>query len=191
VRTFFPELRNRIRIMMFGVSPAPEISPDIRSPRERVASGRPGRPISTALSRTLEELTANPQITAAELASVLSVSPSYARTLLRRARARRTDGAAPARPRVIHSIARPEPSAANVQDTVHEVSPRTPETEPALLAPAPLRGSLNLSRRSEVLRLSEAGQSAAVIAENLGVPGGEVDFILKIDRFLASATQAG
>jgi hypothetical protein len=75
---------------------------------------------------------------------------------------------------------------------VHTLTTPTgePETLPALASVVPQRrGSLNLNRRSEILRLNEAGQSAGAIAENLGVPAGEVEFTLKIDRMLASAAQ--
>ena len=61
-------------------------------------SRKRGRPISDSLARTLEVLAANPEISPADLASRLRLSPSYARTLLRRARNRVPEPAAkPAR----------------------------------------------------------------------------------------------
>jgi DNA-binding CsgD family transcriptional regulator len=135
------------------------------------------------MSRTLEALKHQPGITPAELASILSVSPSYARTLLRRARARK--------PEPVQSL-RSAPQ--DFERTVHELSARLTETENHLAAlkavPLHSRTSMHLNRRAEVLRLAEAGESESAIAGSMGIPPGEVAFILKVDRLLASAVQS-
>jgi DNA-binding CsgD family transcriptional regulator len=192
---FFPEIRQRIRILFFGLPAAPATAQDGGGRYDPLPVAKPGRPISGALARTLEELAANPAITPAEISSLLSVSQSYARTLLRRARARRHDAPVPLRPHIVQEIPHPDSSAEDIQTALDELSARIVQTESHVAAlrtpPAPVRGSLNLSRRAEVLRLSAAGQTSAAIAGDLGVPGGEVEFILKIDRLLAASAHAG
>jgi hypothetical protein len=44
--------------------------------------------------------------------------------------------------------------------------------------------ALNLTAKSQVLKLSRNGQSARTIANTLGVPEGEVEFLLKVQRLL-------
>ena len=53
--------------------------------------------------------------------------------------------------------------------------------------PVHARASLNLNRRAEVLRLLEGGLAPQSVAERLGIPEGEVDFIRKVDGMLASS----
>jgi hypothetical protein len=81
-----------------------------------------------------------------------------------------------------------------VDGSLRELSERLAETEKTLSAlrsaPVHRRASLNLNRRAEVLRLSEAGEEPSSVAERLGIPAGEVEFVLKIDRILSSAVQA-
>jgi hypothetical protein len=114
---------------------------------------------------------------------------------LRRARARRDHTAGPSRTHGIHSIVLPESPSADIRNVRDEFSARIVHAEgddsELRTTPAHVRRSLNLNRRSEVLRLNAAGQPTAAIAEYLGLPGGEVEFILKIDRMLASAVQTG
>jgi hypothetical protein len=179
MKKFFPELRRRIRLLFFGL-PVPDVAP---APAPHLPGPKPGRPISAALSRTLDALKRQPAITPAELASVLSVSPSYARTLLRRARARQ--------PEPVQSFRSIPP---DVERTVHELSARLTETENhlAALKAAPLhsRTSMHLNRRAEVLRLAEAGETESAIAARMAIPTGEVAFILKVDRLLANAANS-
>jgi hypothetical protein len=52
--------------------------------------------------------------------------------------------------------------------------------------PVHARASLNLNRRAEVLRLLQGGLNQQSVAERLGIPEGEVDFIRKVDRMLGS-----
>ena len=49
-----------------------------------------------------------------------------------------------------------------------------------LVAPAPARSGLNLSKRTQVLRLHRAGEGSAAIATSLGLPRGEVDLLIKV-----------
>jgi DNA-binding NarL/FixJ family response regulator len=49
-----------------------------------------------------------------------------------------------------------------------------------LVAPAPARSGLNLSKRTQVLRLHRSGEGSAAIATSLGLPRGEVDLLIKV-----------
>ena len=49
-----------------------------------------------------------------------------------------------------------------------------------LTAPAPTRSGMNLSKRTQVLRLHRAGEDPAKIACALGLPRGEVDLLIKV-----------
>jgi DNA-binding NarL/FixJ family response regulator len=49
-----------------------------------------------------------------------------------------------------------------------------------LVAPAPARSGLNLSKRTQVLRLHRAGESSSGIAASLGLPRGEVELLIKV-----------
>jgi DNA-binding NarL/FixJ family response regulator len=119
---------------------------------------RAGRPIASALAATLEHLQSNPDITAAELAELLRVTQSYARTLLRRARER----CAPAVTDRLASIATPA------------------------LAPTPVARTPVASRRTAALKLAGAGHSTEHIAEKLQTTAGEVEFILKVQRLICA-----
>lgn len=49
-----------------------------------------------------------------------------------------------------------------------------------LVAPAPARSGLNLSKRTQVLRMHRAGEGSAGIAASLGLPRGEVELLIKV-----------
>ena len=66
---------------------------------------------------------------------------------------------------------------------VHELQ-RTPGG--AALDPALPRPGLNLSKRSQALRLHRRGESAEKIATELQVPRQEVDLLLKVHRIVLS-----
>jgi len=51
-----------------------------------------------------------------------------------------------------------------------------------LVAPAPARSGLNLSKRTQVLRMHRAGQDAAGIATALGLPRAEVQLLVKVHK---------
>lgn len=76
---------------------------------------------------------------------------------------------------------------ANV-DTLHA---RIHELETRERGAAPVRGgvALNLNTKGQVLKLSRNGQSVRMIADTLGVPVGEVEFLLKVHRLLNRAAE--
>jgi len=49
-----------------------------------------------------------------------------------------------------------------------------------LVAPAPARSGLNLSKRTHVLRMHRAGQDSAGIAAALALPRSEVELLIKV-----------
>jgi hypothetical protein len=51
-----------------------------------------------------------------------------------------------------------------------------------LVAPAPVRSGLNLSKRTHVLRMHRAGQESPAIAAALAVPRSEVELLIKVHR---------
>lgn len=192
----FPELRNRIRILLFGLPVVSVVPANANLPamREPLPAPKSGRPIAAALTRAVEALTKNPRITPGELAASLSVSPSYARTLLRRARARLAERPDAPQASPIHRVPPMHAAPGGTAPSLQDLSNRLTETEKSLAAlrtvPVHARVSLNLNRRAEILRLTEAGHDASVIARQLGIPAGEVDFVVKINHMLASALQA-
>lgn len=56
-------------------------------------------------------------------------------------------------------------------------------------APVPARRSVNISKRSQVIRLSRRGEPAETIAATLGLPRREVELLLKVHA--AAAASAG
>ena len=56
-----------------------------------------------------------------------------------------------------------------------------------LVAPTPPRAGLNLSRRTQVLRMHRSGQENAAIAEALALPRAEVDLLIKVHRISVRA----
>lgn len=55
----------------------------------------------------------------------------------------------------------------------------------------PLRSGINLSRRSQALRLYRRGETPEQIASSLMVPTGEVRLLLKVHRLVLERTIAG
>ena len=53
-----------------------------------------------------------------------------------------------------------------------------------LVPPVPARSGLNLSKRTQVLRLHRAGEDPTMIAASLGLPRGEVDLLIKVQHML-------
>ncbi len=53
-----------------------------------------------------------------------------------------------------------------------------------LVSPAPTRSGLNLSRRTQVLRMHRGGQDNAGIAAALALPRSEVDLLIKVHRIV-------
>jgi DNA-directed RNA polymerase specialized sigma24 family protein len=129
------------------------------------------------MAKTIILLAAHPSLTGAELAQKLKVSSSYARTLLRRARSLPTEPQAE--------------QGAEITTMLQDLRQRLTSAEEDLAVvramPVHARASLNLNRRAEVLRLLESGLETPSVAERLGIPEGEVEFIHKVDRLLASS----
>ena len=66
-----------------------------------------------------------------------------------------------------------------MESTVVSLSQRPPE--PAIPAPSPsLRPSLNLTRRTQALRMRRRGESAESIAAALAAPRNEIELLLKV-----------
>jgi hypothetical protein len=57
--------------------------------------------------------------------------------------------------------------------------------------PPPVRASINLTRRSQVVRLSKRGESVETISAALALPRREVELLLKVHRAAAAAAAAG
>ena len=53
-----------------------------------------------------------------------------------------------------------------------------------LVAPAPARSGLNLSKRTHVLRMHRSGQDSAGIATALALPRSEVELLIKVHRIV-------
>jgi hypothetical protein len=53
-----------------------------------------------------------------------------------------------------------------------------------LVAPAPAKSGLNLSKRTQVLRMHRAGEDSAGIAAQLGLPRAEVELLIKVHRMV-------
>lgn len=53
-----------------------------------------------------------------------------------------------------------------------------------LVAPAPARSGLNLSKRTQVLRMHRSGQDSAGIAAALALPRAEVELLIKVHRIV-------
>ncbi len=56
-----------------------------------------------------------------------------------------------------------------------------------LVAPEPPRSGLNLTKRSQAIRMSRRGERAENIAASLSLPRGEVDLLLKINALAAAS----
>ena len=53
-----------------------------------------------------------------------------------------------------------------------------------MVPPAPTRSGLNLSKRTQVLRMHRAGQDGTTIATALALPRAEVDLLIKVHRIV-------
>ena len=54
-----------------------------------------------------------------------------------------------------------------------------------LVPPAPLRSGLNLSKRTQALRMAARGETPEHIAAALSLPDSEVQLLLKVQRMVA------
>jgi hypothetical protein len=76
-----------------------------------------------------------------------------------------------------------EELTAEVQDLGHE--------PPVAMVPRKPRAGLNLTNRSQVLRLHRRGEPAEKIASILEIPKQEVDLLLKVHRIVLSTMDLG
>lgn len=79
----------------------------------------------------------------------------------------------------------------DLQGVLEALSARIKELEsgplPTALDPSAPRPGINLSRRSQAVRLHRRGESADRIAAELQVPRQEVDLLLKVHRIVLSS----
>ncbi|HYI96078.1 MAG TPA: hypothetical protein VEX68_21220 [Bryobacteraceae bacterium] len=154
---------------------APFAEPPVVTRVETKPPAAPERPQSA-----VELLRNEPNLDAATLAARAGVTLSYARSLIRRRKAKAL--LAPARP------VRPAPAAASFMQTqallqtqVADLARRLDNPGESIAKPPAL-----LSRRTQVLDRSAAGIGAKRISEELAMPMGEVDFILKVEQLKKS-----
>jgi hypothetical protein len=88
----------------------------------------------------------------------------------------------------------------DVRDDVRKANAAPPEPAPAPLPapvpmPMPLTQALNLTRRTQIIRMKRRGENAQDIAAALQVPIGEVSLVLKMEQLqsgsLETSTQSG
>jgi hypothetical protein len=172
------------RAVVGEASAPPAEHPQPAAPPQVGSNNKRGRPTSAALVRTIDLVRTRHDITPQEIAKELKVSPSYARTLLRRAQAK-----ASSVPALVPAVAVPR---AAIENTVARLEERLADAEQVLgslrVTPPHARGNWNLNRRAEVLRLADTGTAAGEIAARLAIPAGEVEFILKVNRILQAAS---
>jgi hypothetical protein len=76
----------------------------------------------------------------------------------------------------------PDPLAADLKAKLDELSARVRDTEEraGIAIPLPPKSSLNLNRRTQVIRMSRRGEPAENIAAALSLPRQEVELLLKV-----------
>ena len=116
-----------------------------------------------------------PGLTPAELAARAGVTLSYARSLVRRRNAKRS-------PAIVRTVVG-EPSVAVLQTQVRDLARRVEKAETRESRTA---APLAVARRSQVLDRNAAGVPVNIISDELGIPLGEAEFILKMDRLKKS-----
>ena len=82
-------------------------------------------------------------------------------------------------------------AAWNLKVRFEEITLRLRDSEEragVLVAPEPARSGLNLTKRSQVIRMSRRGERAENIAASLSLPRGEVDLLLKINALVAGTS---
>ncbi|MDZ4796838.1 MAG: hypothetical protein SGI92_01645 [Bryobacteraceae bacterium] len=150
-----------------------------------IAPQRREHPRSGAMVRLVEVLVSRPDVTAAEVAPELGISVSYARTLLRRARGSSPSPATEVRNTGLFQARTPDTSVAEIMSRLTSAERELLEIRSRRIGP---KGRWDISCRAEVIRRSLAGETSGQIASALGVPEGEVRFILKIQRLLMKAS---
>jgi hypothetical protein len=132
-------------------------------------------PVTVQVARpasAVEILQNEPDLTASDLAERAGVSLAYARSLIRRKQSK----VIMAVPRQVGS----DGSTSVLQGQIRELARRLEDTENRLARVGASPASV--SHRSQVLSRGAMGGAVSVIAEELGIPQGEVEFILKVER---------
>ena len=80
-----------------------------------------------------------------------------------------------------------EMSLALLRRTVEGLEAQWREQRAPMVQAAPLRSGLNLSKRSQALRLHRRGDGAPEIAEQLDIPVQEVELLLKVHEIVMRA----
>jgi hypothetical protein len=82
-------------------------------------------------------------------------------------------------------------AASDLKLKLEEITLRLRDSEEragVLVAPHPPRSGLNLTKRSQVIRMSRRGERAENIAASLSLPRGEVDLLLKINALVVNSS---
>lgn len=152
------------------------------------------------LLRTMELLAANPQLSPQQLSLEFGVSRDYAALLLKRA-----EKSLPPRERpqpaltVVAPVATipaaaapvvPNPEVQELHNSVNELrksleAAQVQIQQLAMAAPVlPTTRTFTTGSRASIQRLMLKGRSAGEIASELGIPTGEVEFTMKVDRLI-------
>ena len=81
-------------------------------------------------------------------------------------------------------------AARDLKLRLEEIAMRLRDSEEragVLVAPQPPRSGLNLTKRSQVIRMSRRGERSENIAASLSLPRGEVDLLLKINALVVNS----
>ena len=143
----------------------------------RVETKLPAPPVER--QSAVDVLRNEPNLDAATLAARAGVTLSYARSLIRRRKAKAL--VAPSRPVKPAAAASILQTQALLQNQVNDLARRLENPQESIAKPPAL-----LSRRTQVLDRSAAGLASKRIAEELAMPLGEVDFILKVEQLKKS-----
>ena len=172
------ELLSGLRARFLPSQPSVKVPPQVCAapPTPPQAYPRPEpKPEPVAPLSAVAILDQEPDLTPAELAARAGVTLSYARSLVRRRNAKRS-------PAVVRPVAG-DGSVAVLQTQVRELARRVEQAESRdYRTSAPVPGG----RRAVVLDRSAAGVPVNLICEELGIPAGEAEFILKMDRLKKS-----
>jgi hypothetical protein len=157
-----------------SVKPAPQVCAAPLTPPQSYPRPQP-KPEPVAPLSAVAILDQEPDLTPAELATRAGVTLSYARSLVRRRNAKRS-------PAVVRPVAA-DTGVAVLQTQVRELARRVEQAESRdFRTSTPSLGG----RRALVLDRSAAGVPVNLISEELGIPAGEAEFILKMDRLKKS-----
>src|SRR6185437_12504345 len=75
----------------------------------------------------------------------------------------------------------------SIEARLNDLSAQLSAAQPSLPSAPPIRTAMNLSKRSQALRLHRQGEAPAAIAATLGLPVQEVDLLIKVHRVVISS----